>query len=196
MAVLLCCVWLFTEMRSSRSVFDLNYRKSGVNRHLRFCQFPKNSEVCRVGWILFIQPWHHTLHISEFKYAPTHGTFPSFLEIGKTAGAYSLQIYDYLSQIQCETKAFLLIDRHTTERPPFSHWQWCHRTLFFFVGLKNLVNLVLFFRPWLDLSIMLQCYDTATSCHGAHWRLQFSGFQSHSASKAFIRGGLVVHTSP
>ena len=49
-----------------------------------------------------------------------HGTLPSFLEIDKTAGAYSLQIYDYLSQIQSETKAFLLIVRHNTEGPPFS----------------------------------------------------------------------------
>ena len=36
-----------------------------------------------------------TPHISELKYAPTHGTFPSFLEIYKIEGAYSLQIYDY-----------------------------------------------------------------------------------------------------
>ena len=41
-----------------------------------------------------------------------HGTFPSFLETDKTAGAYSLQIYDNLSQIQRETKAFLLLVRH------------------------------------------------------------------------------------
>ena len=37
-----------------------------------------------------------TWHISELKYAPTHGTFPSFLEMDKTAGAYALQIYDQL----------------------------------------------------------------------------------------------------
>ena len=65
----------------------------------------------------------HTLHISELKYAPTHGTYPSFLEIDKTAGAYSLQIYDNLSQIQRETKAFVLIVRHNTEGPPFSDGQ-------------------------------------------------------------------------
>ena len=74
--------------------------------------------------------------------------FHVFLEIDKTAGAYSVQIYDYLSQIQRETKAFLLIVRHNTEKPPFSDLQWRHRTLFFFVGLKNRVNLVLFFKPW------------------------------------------------
>ena len=68
MAVLQCCVWLLAEMPSSRAVFDLNNHKSGVNRHLRFCPFPKNSEVCRVGCVLFIKPWHHTLHISELKY--------------------------------------------------------------------------------------------------------------------------------
>ena len=74
-------------MRSSRAVFDLNNRKSGVNRHLRYCQFPKNSEVSRVGCVLFIKPWHHTLHLSLLKYAPTHGAFSIFLEIDKTAGA-------------------------------------------------------------------------------------------------------------
>ena len=45
------------------------------------------------------------------------------MEIDKTSGAYSLQIYDYLSQIQRETKAFLLIVRHNTEGPPISEWQ-------------------------------------------------------------------------
>ena len=82
----------------------------------------------------------HTRHISEF------------LEINKTAGAYSLQICYYLSQIQRETKAFLLIVRYNTERPPFSDCQWRHRTLFFFVGLKNRVNLVLFFKLWIECS--------------------------------------------
>ena len=33
-------------------------------------------------------------------------------------------------------------------RPPFSAWQWRHRTLLFFVGLKNRFYLVLFFKPW------------------------------------------------
>ena len=46
-----------------------------------------------------------------------------FLKIDKTVGAYSLQIYDYLSQIQREMKAFLLIVRHNTEGPPISDWQ-------------------------------------------------------------------------
>ena len=50
MAVLLCCVWLLAEMPSPRAVFDLNNRKSGVNRHLRFCPFPKNSGMCR-EWV-------------------------------------------------------------------------------------------------------------------------------------------------
>ena len=149
MAVLQCCVWLLAEMPLSRAAFDLNNRKSGVNRHMRFCQFPKNSEVCRVGFVLFIKPWYHTLHISELKYAPTHGTFPSFLEIDTTAGAYSLQICDYLSQIQRETKSFLQIVRHNTEGPKIPDWQWRHRTIFFFVGLKNRVNLALFFKGWL-----------------------------------------------
>ena len=153
MAVLQWCVWLLAEMHSSRSVFNLNNHKSGVNRYLWFCQFPKNAEVCRIGCVLFIKPWHHTLHISELKYVPTHGTFPSFFEIDKTAGAYSLQIYDYLSQIQLKTNAFLLIVRHSTEGPAFFDWLRRHRTLFFFVGLKNQVNLVLFFKPWCWLSM-------------------------------------------
>ena len=69
-----------------------------------------------------------------------------------TAGAYSLQIYDSLSQIQRVTKVFLLIVRHNTEGPPISDWQWSHRRLFFFVGLQNPVNLVLFFKTWCDVS--------------------------------------------
>ena len=106
------------------------------------------AAVCHVGSVLFIKQCDHTLHISELKYVPTHGTFPSFLVVDKTAGAYSLQIYDYLSQIQRETNAFLLLVRHNTEGPPFSDWRWRHRTLFFFVGLKNPVNQMLFFKPW------------------------------------------------
>ena len=51
--------------------------------------FQKNSEECRVGCVLFIKKWHHTLHISELKYAPTHGIFPSFLEIDEAAGAFT-----------------------------------------------------------------------------------------------------------
>ena len=73
----------------------------------------------------------------------------------KTVGAYSLQIYDYLSQIQRETKAFLLIARHNTEGRPISDWQWRHRILFFFVGSQNRVSLVLFFKPWVRL---IACY--------------------------------------
>ena len=66
--------------------------------------------------------------------------------MNNTLGAYSLQICEYLSQIQRETKAFLLIVRYNTEGPPFSDWQRRHRILFFFVGLKNRVNQVLFFK--------------------------------------------------
>ena len=54
--------------------------------HLRFWPFPKNSETCHV--------WVRIIHLTM---APTHGTFPSFLEMDKTAGAYSLQIYDYFT---------------------------------------------------------------------------------------------------
>ena len=41
MAVFQCCVWLIAEMRSSRAVFDLNYRQYGVNRYLWLYKFPK-----------------------------------------------------------------------------------------------------------------------------------------------------------
>ena len=51
MAVFQCCVWLIAEMRSSRAVFNLNYRQYGVNRYLWFYKFPKNSEMCRVGCV-------------------------------------------------------------------------------------------------------------------------------------------------
>ena len=57
------------------------------------------------------------------KNEPTNGTFPSIFEMDKTAGAYSLLIYDYLSQIQRKTKAFLLIVRHNTEGPTIYDWQ-------------------------------------------------------------------------
>ena len=70
------------------------------------------------------------------------------MEIYKTTGTYSLHIDDNLSQIQRETNAFLLIVRHNTEIPPFADWQLRHQMFFFFVGLKNRVNLVLFFKPW------------------------------------------------
>ena len=49
-----------------------------------------------------------------------HGT--NFLKMEKTSGAYSLQIYDYLSQVQRKAKAFLLIVRHNTEGQPISDW--------------------------------------------------------------------------
>ena len=73
------------------------------------------------------------------------------MEIYKTAGTNSLHIDDNLRQIQRETNAFLLIVRHNTEGPPFADWQLRHQMVFFFVGLKNRVNLVLFFKPWLWL---------------------------------------------
>ena len=114
----------------------------------------KLTNVPCVGAYYSLNHGTHSRHISELKYAPTHGTFPSFLEIDKTVGAYSLQIYDYLRQItriKRKTKAFRLIVRHNTERPLISDWQWRHRTLFLFVGSQNRVNLVIFFKPWLGV---------------------------------------------
>ena len=59
-------------MPSSRAVFGLHNHKSGVNIHMRFYLFPKNSEMCLV-WVriihLTIAPTRHT---TELKYAPTH----------------------------------------------------------------------------------------------------------------------------
>ena len=99
----------------------------------------------------------------------THPTFPSFLEIYKTAGTYSIHIDDNLSQIQRETNAFLLLARHNTEIPPFADWQLRHQMFFFFVGLKNRVNLVLFFKPWFNLqaSDWVHCEEET----GAYYQL-------------------------
>ena len=104
------------------------------------------------GCVLFIEPWHQ------------NDTFPSFFEIDKTAGAYSLQISDYLSQIQRETKAFLQIvwHVHNTEGALKSDWHWRHRTIFFFVGSQNRVNLVLLLL--LLLLFFLSCLISLDSC--------------------------------
>ena len=54
--------------------------------------------MCMCGCVLFIKKYGiPTQHISQLKYAPTHGTFQSFLEFDKTTAAYSLQIYYYLT---------------------------------------------------------------------------------------------------
>ena len=111
-------------MPSSRAVFELNNQKSGVNTHLQFCQLPKNLETGRV-WVRILtrkcavcqcHGLMNNLHLHT-------AHFLSFLKIDKAAGAYSLQIFYYLCQIQHETKAFQLIVRHNTEGPPISDWQ-------------------------------------------------------------------------
>ena len=111
--------------------------------------------MCRVGCVLFIKPGHHTPHISELKYAPNTAHFRVFLEIYKTT--YSLHIDDNLSQIQRETNAFLLLVTHNAEIPPFPDWPLRHKMFFFFVGLKNRVNLVYSLKPWYAPSA---CYWT------------------------------------
>ena len=73
-----------------------------MNRHLRFILFQK-TRVCVGVYCVYclcgcVNDGTHTQHISELKYAPTHGTFPSFLEIEKTAGANWLQSYDSRQQ--------------------------------------------------------------------------------------------------
>ena len=90
--------------------------------------------------------------------------FRVFLEMDKTACEYSLHIYDYLSQIQGETKEFLLIVRLNTEGPPKSDWQWRYWMLFFFVGSQNWVNMVLFFRPWHRLLLPVNLDIWRDSC--------------------------------
>ena len=49
-------------------------------------------------------------------YAPTHGIFPSFLQMDKTAGAYSLQ---YSNSLTKEHPSSLV--RHSTKGPPTSN---------------------------------------------------------------------------
>ena len=79
--------------------------------------------MCRV-WVSILTLKYAVCGVDRGLMINTHPTrhTSSFLEIDKTAGAYLLLIYDYLSQIQGETKAFLLIVRHNTEGPPFSDW--------------------------------------------------------------------------
>ena len=79
----------------------------------------------------------HSRHISEFFWKLTKAQVPIFtpdLRLFKSNTARDEGI-----STNSQTQHW---------RPPFSDWQWRHRKLFFFVGLKNLVNLVLFFKPW------------------------------------------------
>ena len=63
---------------------------------------------------------------------------------------FTPDLHDYLSEIQSETKAFRLKVRHT-EGPPIPDWLWRHCKIFFLIGLKKRVNLVLFFKPSLGV---------------------------------------------
>ena len=71
--------------------------------------------MCRV-W-MHIYSFDHGIHTAHFRVKIRAHTrrISEFLEMDKILGAYSIQIYDYLSQIQLDTKAFLLIVRHDTE---------------------------------------------------------------------------------
>ena len=98
MAVLQCCVGLLVEIPSSRVEFDLNNRKSrevlSISKELGnvpcvVAYF--NSKISSVWCHHLINNMHPTRHTS------------GFFEIDKTAGAYSLQIYDNSSQMQSET---------------------------------------------------------------------------------------------
>ena len=64
--------------------------------HLRFFPFSKSSEMWHV-WMRILTHKMCRVWVPWFnEYAPTHGKFLSFLKIDQTAGAFSLQIYDYL----------------------------------------------------------------------------------------------------
>ena len=99
-----CCVWLLAEIPSSWAVFDLNNRKSGVNRHLRFLSISKKTRKCAV--------------LGAY-YSLNHGTTHCIYQ-----NAYSLQIYDYLSQgISANSQSL-----HW--RTAFSDWQLRHARFF------------------------------------------------------------------
>ena len=131
---------IYIDLLAEMNCLALYLAKIIVNldwQNLGFCQFPK--KLWNVPCVGAFYSFNHGTHTAYFRV---------FLEMDKTAGAHSIQIYDYLSQIQRKTKAFLLIVGHNTEGPPISDWQWRHRMLFSFVGSQNQVNLVLFFKPW------------------------------------------------
>ena len=131
-------------MPTSRNVFGLNSRESGVNRYLRFNPFPLkkrkyayfNSEMCRVGamvkWIIRT----HTLHISDFLWNWLNRRWlftPDLRSFKPNTARDEGQIV-----------------RHNNDGPPISDWQWRHCMLFFFVRSQNRVNLVLYFKPCLS----------------------------------------------
>ena len=101
-------------MPSFRAVFGLNNRKSEVNRrHLRFCPFPKNAEMCRASVRIIHLTMAPTRHISELKYTPTHFTFPKILEIDKTA----LKDHQYLTSSDVIAGSFFLRRISETSQP-------------------------------------------------------------------------------
>ena len=93
-------------MASSCAVFGLNPCNSGLKMQVRFFHFHKTRKCAVCGYVFYL---YNVPCVGD---TPTHVTFPSFVEMDYNALAFSLQIYDYLCQIQRETKAFLLIVRH------------------------------------------------------------------------------------
>ena len=69
--------------------------------------------------------FNHGTHTAHFRVKIRTRTrhISEFCENGENRRCLLLQIYDYLSQIQRTTKAFLLIVRQNTEGPPISDWQ-------------------------------------------------------------------------
>ena len=65
--------------------------------------------MCRVLLLILTMKYAVCGAIVYWIICTQHGTLPSFLEFDKTVGSYSLKIYYYLSRIQRETKAFLLV---------------------------------------------------------------------------------------
>ena len=104
--------------------------------------------MCRVRVRIIHLTMAPTRHISELKYALTNGTFPILFANGQNRRCLFTRNLRLFKPNIAEAKTFLLIVSHNTEGPPISDWQWRHRMLFFFVGEKNRVNLLLFFKPW------------------------------------------------
>ena len=84
--------------------WNLNNRKSGANKFTpAVLSISKKLGTVHVLVLILILKYAVCGAMVKWIIRTQQGTFPSFLEIDKTAGAYSLQIYDYLSQIQRET---------------------------------------------------------------------------------------------
>ena len=94
-----------------------------------------NSEICSVWCHGLMNNTHPTRHTSQFfgNWQNRSCLFSPDLRLFKSNTARD----------EC-----ISANKHNTKGQPFSDCQWRRRMLFFFVELKNRVNLVLFFKPW------------------------------------------------